>query len=435
MTAAWLIVHLDLAEGMAQVPAAAQPTYVVFWWRSLPLGARAFLPAELPLTPDQIASLGAGMIADQVAARRRGAPPAVYDGQADLSLSVASAVACDPLQELEAAASAPLGNASSVSVVVCTRDRPDALAACLKSLTRMTPAAGELIVVDNSADGSALAVARNCPEVVYIHEPRPGLSAARNAGVAASRGEIVAFTDDDVEVTENWAANLAQAFQSSEVDAVTGLVLPARLDTPAQRFFQFDLGGFGDQYAPVTFGEAFFRRTRPTGVPVWRIGAGANMAFRRSSLVRAGPFDERLGAGAAGCSEDSEIWYRLLASGGLCLYEPRCVVTHHHRADWPGLKRQVRAYMEGHVAALFVQAGAWRDRGSLRRVVKQLPAHFLRTAFRALKDGSPERLTILRLEVEGWLRGLRYAAYLFARPPSAADGAAAPPARQEVRHA
>jgi len=90
-------------------------------------------------------------------------------------------------------------------------------------------------------------------------------------------------------------------------------------------------------------------------LPVWRIGAGANMAFSRNVFSRIGLFDERLGAGASGCSEDSEFWYRMLAAGMAIAYQPRAVVWHSHRVDRDAFGSQMKQYMRGHVAALLVQ--------------------------------------------------------------------------------
>ena len=105
------------------------------------------------------------------------------------------------------------------------------------------------------------------------------------------------------------------------------------------------LGGFSAGFVPLVFGQDFFTKTRPFGVPVWRIGAGASMAFRRAVFTAIGTFDERLGAGASGCSEDSELWYRLLAGGWECRYEPSAVVFHCHRSSWKALERQINAVL------------------------------------------------------------------------------------------
>jgi hypothetical protein len=122
---------------------------------------------------------------------------------------------------------------------------------------------------------------------------------------------------------------------------------------------------------------------------------------------RIGGFDTRLGAGASGCSEDSEFWYRILATGGSCFYEPRAVVLHDHRADWPGLKRQMRAYMNGHVSALIAQADMFNHPGNLRRIFLQLPRYFITQGVKSL-NGAPARRRVLRQQFLGWASGLRY---------------------------
>ena len=85
-------------------------------------------------------------------------------------------------------------------------------------------------------------------------------------------------------------------------------------------------------------------------------------------IEQVGGFDERLDVGAAGCSGDSEMWYRIMASGGTCRYEPTAVVFHRHRRDLESFKQQIFSYMRGHVAALLIQfekTGHW---GNLRRL-------------------------------------------------------------------
>lgn len=409
---AFRVRHLDLGTAGADTYSDGVPALSVLWWGALPLGMRASLPEELPYSPAQLRQFAAECAAAQLAARDAalGAPlRATYEGWPKPALSLAAALDGRALtQRLDHLAAPSTTSAQDISVVICTRDRGKALASCLASLARQRSAAGEVLVVDNSRSGNAWPVCADFPFVRYLHEPRSGLSVARNAGVRASRKAVIAFTDDDVELHPGWTAEIARAFGEADIQALTGLVLPARLDTPAQRSFQFDMGGFGTTFVPLLFDHRFFDETRPSGAHVWRIGAGANMAVRRSAFERLGLFDERLGAGAAGCSEDSEFWYRLLAQGGACLYEPRAVVFHHHRSDWPGFKRQMRAYMKGHVAALVVQYDKFGDRGNLNRIRKQLPAYFLRTFVNALLESRPGRMGILAAEIAGWLAGLQF---------------------------
>jgi GT2 family glycosyltransferase len=402
--------HVDLATASANTDSG--PALSIFWWKDLPLGMRASLSDELPYGNAQLRQLTAEYAAAQLEARSvtLGAPlRATYEGRPKSALSLTAALdAEDLIDGLDEFAMASSTSAQNISVVICTRDRGPALADCLRGVAKQRSAPGEVIVVDNSSDGNARSVCEQFPQVRYVHETRPGLSLARNTGIRGSRLNIIAFTDDDVEVHPGWTAEIARAFAEQNVEALTGLVLPARLDTVAQRSFQFDMGGFGTTFVPLTFDRRFFEETRPSGAHVWKIGAGANMAFRRSVFERVGLFDERLGAGAAGCSEDSELWYRLLATGGACLYEPRAVVFHHHRSDWPGLRRQMRAYMKGHVAALVAQYDNFGDRGNIIRIWKQLPAYFLRTFIKALFEGPPGRIGILGAEMQGWLAGLQF---------------------------
>lgn len=412
MTAAIAVARVNLAERPDTAGPCGQAAYLSFWWHALPVGAGAFVAEELPLASGTLAQLTVDLGAGQIAARDAsiGAlSSAREDGkvhrQTDLAAALAATGLVDRLDRLAAPARS---GAALLSVVVCTRDRLADLARCLDRLLDLDAPPAEIIVVDNSADGSARTVVAARPPITYLHEPRAGLSIARNAGLRACRGELIAFTDDDTEPLPGWTAELVRAFDAAETWAVTGLVLPATLETEAQQDFQFVMGGFGGGFIPVRFDAEFFTRSLPHGCQVWRIGAGANMAFRRSALAAVGLFDERLGAGAAGCSEDSEIWYRILAAGGGCLFEPRAVVLHHHRADPAGLRRQLRAYMRGHVAALVVQYDRHRHRGNLKRIFGQLPMYLVGVGGRCLLEGRTRRLGLLWEEAIGWFGGLSY---------------------------
>jgi GT2 family glycosyltransferase len=302
--------------------------------------------------------------------------------------------------------------ADDVTVVICTRDRPEGLARCLSALGRSTAPPGDIIVVDNAptSDATRRLVAAT-PGFRYVHEPRPGLDIARNAGLAAARTDIVAYTDDDAEPHPDWTWRIRQAFEGPSVVAVTGLVLPAELDTQAQVLFE-DHAGFGRGYDRRDFGPEFLAGHRRSGAPVWEIGAGANMAFRRTAVEAVGGFDERLDVGAAGCSGDSEIWYRLLASGGRCRYDPAAVVRHHHRRELEALRRQMYFYLRGHACALLVQFERHRDRGNLRRLLLVLPAWYARsagrTSYRRLRGIREPADVLLLPQMRGWLAGILY---------------------------
>ena len=103
-------------------------------------------------------------------------------------------------------------DASDVSVVICTRDRPDALVRALEALSAQCAPPGEIVVVDNApSDDATRDVVASAPGVRYVLEPRPGLSVARNTGIRASRGGVIAFTDDDAEPHRAWTGQVARA--------------------------------------------------------------------------------------------------------------------------------------------------------------------------------------------------------------------------------
>jgi GT2 family glycosyltransferase len=304
----------------------------------------------------------------------------------------------------------------NVSLVICTRDRPQDLQRCLASLRSLTLRPQQILVVDNSPQTEATRhLVLNEAGIEYVPEAQPGLSRARNAGIAHSRGEIVVFTDDDVVVHPDWLLDLLQGFEDPHVMAVTGPVLPAELETAAQVAFQQGQLNCGWGYRQLDFDANFFQHTRNNGSPVWRVGAGANMAFRKQFFEQAGVFDERLGAGASGCSEDSEMWYRVLAAGWVCRYQPTGAVFHYHRRDMEGLSHQMHLYMRGHVAALLVQWEKYRHTGDLRRAYGVLPLYYGRRVLRwALRRGDPRRETV-GAEILGCLAGTKF--YLQNRAP------------------
>ncbi len=327
--------HVDLARVLVDEPVASPDEFLVLWHRDWPVGQLFGRDALCP----------AARLLDHV--------------PSDVRTRAAAGV------ELEQAGRPTDGR--KVSVVICTRDRAEELSRCLASLPLQSRVPDQVVVVDSaSRDDGRTRAAALAAGVDYVREDRPGLDIARNRGARAATGDIVAFTDDDVRLHPRWLERLTAAFDEDGVMAVTGLVLPAELQTAAQLHFE-TYWGFGRGYRPIDFGAEFFRTDSTHGCPAWEIGAGANMAFQRETFLRAGLFDERLDVGAAGCSGDSEYWHRVLFHGGICRYEPAAVAFHYHRREFAGLSQQIFAYMRGHAAALLVQYERSGNLGNLRR--------------------------------------------------------------------
>lgn len=241
-----------------------------------------------------------------------------------------------------------------VSIVIPTRDRPDDLRRCLGELCAshyQRPV--EIIVVDNNpASGLTPPVVADFPAVRLVSEGRPGVSYARNAGFAASRGELIAMTDDDVTVGDGWLERLVAPFARDDVQVVTGNVLPLRLDAESQWHFE-QYGGLGRGYWPWLADQRWLHASRRFVPRTWDLGGTANQAVRASWLRQShvGPLDTSLGPGTpSGVGEDTEFFYRTLHAGGSIAYEPRAFVWHRHRDTIPALARQLRNYSSGHVA-------------------------------------------------------------------------------------
>lgn len=209
-----------------------------------------------------------------------------------------------------------------LSVVLCTWNRAALLGGALEALGRQVdPPPHEILVVDNASEdhtpGILADAARAMPVLRPLREPRPGLSHARNAGVAAARGTLVAFTDDDVRVGESWMRRVAAAaarypdaaFLGGPVRPAWGAPVPSWLTTA--------------HWAPLGIqdhGSEPFRVDRLRRVCL----IGANLIVRREALAAGGAFDprvQRVGA-AGGTTEDHELQARWWAAGLHGLYVP-----------------------------------------------------------------------------------------------------------------
>jgi GT2 family glycosyltransferase len=322
----------------------------------------------------------------------------------------------------------------SVSVIIPTHERAERLARCLTSILRAQYPADrrEIIVVDNdprTAETRDL-IERSFPGVRYVREDAPGSASARNRGVEHAAGEIVVFTDDDVVVDRFWILELARAYQAApRVGAVTGLLVPMELETPAQLWFE-QYGGFGRGYERRVYNLTDRRPPDPlfpysAGV----FGTGNSMSFRRSVLAAIGGFDPALGNGTPALGGvDSEVLLRTVLDGHTVVYEPRSLAHHAHRRDYAGLRRQIYSYGTG-LSAYLLKTMIERPRllpDFATRVPRGVVYAFSpRSGKNARKErGYPRRLTFDEL------RGMAYGPIAYFR--SRRRYGPAPPRRRDV---
>jgi len=316
--------------------------------------------------------------------------------------------------QLEAPAAPDSGAADRplVTVVICTRDRPESVVVALRGLAALRYSPVEVVVVDNapSSDATRDAVAAEFgddPRFRYVREPRPGLSCARNRGVAEATGDIVAFTDDDVIIDPWWLDGIVRGFQAVPgAGCVTGLIATAEIENEAQLYFHlragwgtsferrvFDLDEHRDDSALYPYSAGIF-------------GAGANFALSRLALKEIGGFHEALGAGTpCGGGEDLNMFVRVILGGYRLVYEPSAIVSHVHRTSVAGLSRQMFAYGTGCTAAL--TALAWENRRARRELPAKVGSGLLRmfTLTSRVRDNPTLPGGLIRREMTGLAAG------------------------------
>ena len=324
------MMDVEITEQLPPVPYDGQHprVWVVGRLHTEPVGVCVVHLEQGGLTPDQLGALLWQEIRGPVTERFAAAGLPLPGGLTGRGL--AADPAAWPYLRLRQAV---LAAAPFISVIVPTRDREERRHTWLDSLSHQEYPRFEVVVVDNAPTNDAIrtfvdAARGSAMALRYVREPRPGTSWAANAGVAASAGEIITFCADDGEPDRHWLAGLATGFaRGDDIGCVTGMVLPARLDTPAQELYE-QFGGFRKSRG---FSPAVFSRHGPQSpvYPVPPFGTGACVAYRREALERIGGFDVALlylGEGElpharnafldvvrAGAAGPLALWMRILA--------------------------------------------------------------------------------------------------------------------------
>ncbi len=240
-----------------------------------------------------------------------------------------------------------------LTVIVATTGRRASLEAGLQSIRRSLDCANlesELLVVHNSRMPSEELQKLSVDiDAAYLHEPELGLSVARNRGVLEAKSEVVAFVDDDIIVRQDWAGRLIAHFRKSDIEVVTGLVLPSARGN-AVGLEWYALYGIRRNTAMV-FHES-------TGIPFFPLtvgvcGSGNNMAFRRDFLLRYGLFDPRFGLGSfLPGGEELDRFYSVLRRGKKILFAPDVCAEQIYEGDIAALRKKIRGYATAQVGLL-----------------------------------------------------------------------------------
>ena len=217
-----------------------------------------------------------------------------------------------------------------ISIIICTYNRSQSLRKVLgdlKNLRVPEDTSHEIIVVDNNSRDDTRAIVEAASQerpgsFKYFFEPRQGKSFALNTGVRSARGEIVAFTDDDVELDSGWLVEIKRAFDLQDCMGIGGKILPV---------WNSEVPWWYEEHGPYRLMAAIVKldlgeETCELRIPAW----GANMAVRRSAFDKYGQFREDLGPNPDSLirGEDTEFWSRLMRGGEKLIYAPDALVYH-----------------------------------------------------------------------------------------------------------
>ena len=211
-----------------------------------------------------------------------------------------------------------------ISVVVCTYNGSRTIRECCEGLRRVDYPNFEVIVVDDGSVDDSAALAREYGFRV-ISTPNRGLSSARNTGLQAARGEIVAYLDDDAYPDPQWLSYLARTFMSTDFAAVGG---PNIAPTGTRLIAECIANAPG---GPV---HVLISDSEAEHIP------GCNMAFRKSELVAIGGFDSQFRV----AGDDVDVCWRLKQSGRKLGFCPAAMVWHHRRGSVRAYWKQQRGY-------------------------------------------------------------------------------------------
>jgi len=219
------------------------------------------------------------------------------------------------------------------SVIIATHNRPDSVRRLVASLApEVATGSREIIVAENGTPAPMQLALEGAP-LTHLHEPRAGKCRIQNRAIVQAGGEILVFLDDDLVVAPGYLGAVEEFFDTHrEFAAMKGRILaaedPEKKAGPMAPYLDLPISDHGDEVIEVR------------GV------LGANMAFRADVLKQVGSFDERLGPGAGGHEEETEMSQRLRRAGFRIGYAPKALVYHEVDPSRANRERFIRIARE-----------------------------------------------------------------------------------------
>jgi len=245
----------------------------------------------------------------------------------------------------------PLPRVPKVSVVVATYNGSRTLQNCLASLWRLDYPDYEVVLVDDGSTDHTPDIAKSFPSVHYLRQANQGLSAARNAGIRAATGEIIAFTDDDCRADEDWLYYLVSDLLRSDCAGIGGHNFLPPDDSPVAAAVMASPGG------PA---HVLLSDTEAEHIP------GCNMAFYKWALEQVGFFDPLYRK----AGDDVDICWRLQDGQFKIGFSPAAFVWHYRRSTVKAYLKQQIGYGEAEALLIAkhpehynaIGGGIWRGR-------------------------------------------------------------------------
>ena len=290
-------------------------------------------------------------------------------------------------------------NYEPISLLVCTRNRPEDLAAVFPAMLAQEYPNYEIVLIDQSDNEQTAQLvapfAKQDSRIRYIPTETRGLSIARNLALTAARHEICAFTDDDCLVTPQWLGNIGETITRFPETHI----LFSPVHVPPEMGNREDL-----RFPSFYFSEARILAKNEI------FGMGANMTLRKSFWELVGPFDAMLGPGTQLPGSDEHDWlYRAHRLSAVIRLEPQNPIIHYSWRDTALWDRLTRSYATGD-AAFAMKHLRCGDYQLLEVLTERLARMGLRCAWRILQrnSGYTYELNYLLGYWHGIWKSLRY---------------------------
>ncbi len=257
----------------------------------------------------------------------------------------------------------------SCSVVIPTYGRAVELERCLDAVAAQDQPALEVIIVDNASGDPRIREIARAHAAIYVEEPRRGLCRARNTGARAARAEIVAYLDADSLPEPEWLGAIAREFVDDRVMAAAGRTIPITLETEAEMLFASLRNRAYERDARIVLD-----RTAPHWFEICGfggIGAGCNMAVRRSAFDVWPGFNERTDRGTPVHGGGEHFaFFSLVDRGYKVAYTPDAVVRHPYPRTIEELRRDYLRELSASTAYFTLMlVEAPRHRGATLRYI------------------------------------------------------------------